>query len=363
MSTPAWPRALVRDGWRALRRPEVQTDVAQVLKATIATVVAWVVAVEVFELEQAFLAPWTALLTVHATVYRTLWRGFQSVVATGVGIILSFLAVETLGYGALSLGAAVLVGLVLARTRLIREEGIAVATTALFVITAGYGAQETLLLQRFLDTLVGVVVGVLVNVLVRPPLDDRVAEHAIGRARHDLGMLLQQIAREVEEGVEQEGVRVWVERTRAIDADLDRAESQLSFTRESQWANPRRRRSPHTLDVDDASAYLVRLEEGVAQGRAIARVVDEAVMEAQDWDEEFRRRWADLLDRVGARIADPDPDLEVLDLRAEADRLVLHLSHEGLPSLHWPVYGALLAATVNLLRVVDDVASRNRGPG
>ncbi|MDP3968747.1 MAG: aromatic acid exporter family protein [Nocardioides sp.] len=348
-------RALVQDGWRALRRPEVQTDIAQVLKATLATVTAWMVAVHIFDLQQAFLAPWTALLTVHATVYRTLWRGSQAVIATAVGILLSFLAVQTLGYGAFSLGVAVLLGLLIARTPLIREEGIAVATTALFVITAGYGDQEQLLLHRLLDTLVGVSVGMLVNVLVRPPLDDRIAEHAIARARQDLGVLLQRIAREVEEGVEQEGVQAWVERTREIDTDLDNAESQLSFTRESQWANPRRRGSPDTLDVDDTTAFLVRLEEGVAQGRAIARVVDEAVVEAQDWDEDFRQRWTELLGRVGARIA--DPDLEVMDLRADADRMVVHLSHEGLSSLHWPVYGALITAVVNLLHVMDDVAA------
>lgn len=361
MSIASRAQGAVGRAWRTVRRPDVQTDLVQVAKATLATVVAWVVAVHVLDLQQAFLAPWTALLTVHATLYRTLWRGLQSVVATAFGIVLSFLAVQTLGYGAFSLGAAVLVGLLLARTPLIKEEGVAVATTALFVITAGYsGDQETVLLHRFLDTLVGVTVGMLVNVLVRPPLDDRIAEGAIDRATRDLGELLQQIAQEIGASTDDETIQAWVRRTREIDTDLDRAESQLSYTRESQWGNPRRHRAAvHTLDVDAGTELLVRLEEGVAQARAIARVVDEAVIDAHEWDDGFRERWTDLLSRAGAGVA--DPDLEVAPLREDVDRMVRDLSHEHLPGLHWPVYGALITALANVIRVVDDVASSRDG--
>jgi hypothetical protein len=43
------------------------------VKAAGAAVLAWVLARSVFGLSQPFLAPWAALLTVHATVYRTSW--------------------------------------------------------------------------------------------------------------------------------------------------------------------------------------------------------------------------------------------------------------------------------------------------
>jgi uncharacterized membrane protein YgaE (UPF0421/DUF939 family) len=348
--TPTWRRAL---SW--FRRPDVQTDLLQVVKTAAATVVAWFLADRVFGLEQGFLAGWAALLTVHATVYRTFWRGAQSVVATVLGIVLSYLATLALGYGAASLAVAVLVGLLLARTPLIKEEGIAVATTALFVITSGTGTQEQLLVDRFLDTLIGVGVGMVINVLLVPPLDDRVAERALDRAVADLGRLLERMADDLVQGLPRDAAQQWVEETRRIDAGLDLAQDQLSFTLESQWANLRRHRSWRTSDVDRETELLVRLEEGVAQARAIARVVDESVIAATTWDDEFRERWTDLLRRAGRRVADPDAEVEIL--RPELDELTRDLSHEDLPGRHWPVYGSLITALIHITTIVDDVAS------
>ena len=62
---------------------------SQLLKTVLAAVIARVLAFQVFDIEQAFLAPWAALLTVHATVYRTLRRGVQQVGASVVGVLVA----------------------------------------------------------------------------------------------------------------------------------------------------------------------------------------------------------------------------------------------------------------------------------
>jgi uncharacterized membrane protein YccC len=339
--------------WAA--RPELHTDLVQVVKTVIATVAAWLLAVRVFELDQPFLAPWAALLTVHATVYRTLWRGTQSVLSTTVGILLSFAAVQVLGYGPTTLGLAVLLGLLVARTPLLRDEGVTVATTALFVLTAGYGNQEQLLLHRFLDTVVGVAVGLVVNLLVAPPLDDRVAERVLDRAAAALGELLRRMARELRPDMDDAVSNGWVEESRRIDRLLDEAESHLGFTRESRWGNPRRRRSRRTTDVERATALLVRLEDGVAHARATARIVGEATGRAQAWDDDFRRRWTGLLERTAGRLTGPENDVD--DVRADLDRLTEDLSGERLPGLPWPVYGALVTALRSTAGDVDAVVA------
>ena len=64
-----------------LRDPVVWTDGFQLVKTVGAAVLAWVVAVSVLDLPQSFLAPWAALLTVHATIYRTFAHGMQQVTA------------------------------------------------------------------------------------------------------------------------------------------------------------------------------------------------------------------------------------------------------------------------------------------
>jgi hypothetical protein len=68
-----------------LRDRLVWTDVMQLVKTVAAAVIAWLLAVELFSLPQSFLAPWAALLTVHATVYRTLARGLQQAAGAVVG--------------------------------------------------------------------------------------------------------------------------------------------------------------------------------------------------------------------------------------------------------------------------------------
>ncbi len=348
-------------------RPDSRTDLLQILKATLATGVAWVVAAHVLELQQAFLAPWLALLTVHATVYRTVWRGSQAVLASGLGLVVSYVAVQLLGYDLVATPAlvvSVLVGLLLARAFLARDEGVAVATTALFVITAGYGshqaAEEMMLSHRFLDTLVGVATGLLVNLLVAPPLDDRVVDSATSDVTRRLGQLLVQMADDlrgdVDEGVSQE----WLEATRDLDDSLDRAQQHLAFTRESRWANPLRHRSRRTADPDHAEAVIYRLEDGIAQARAVARIVHESVVAAEEWDPEFRRRWTDVLERVGQRVADPGRDTGGAP---GLDDLVRDLSVADLPDRRWPLYGALITALDNVAGIADDVARLSGAAG
>ena len=153
----------------AAQQPAVQTDLLQISKSVAAALIAWVLAVNVFELSQAFLAPWTALMAVHLTVHRSVSRGAQTVAATVLGIVLSYLAVELFGMGLLALGVTLFAGLLVARLALLREEGVTAATTALFVLTTSYTLQESLLLDRVFDVLLGVSVGVLVNFVVVPP--------------------------------------------------------------------------------------------------------------------------------------------------------------------------------------------------
>ena len=351
-------RSKYADVRTALAHPENQTDLLQVLKATIATVAAWLLATQVFGLQQPFLSAWAALLTVHATVYRTFWRGAQSVLSTFLGIVLSFLAVEALGYSALTLGAAVLVGLLLSRARLLRDEGVTVATTCLFLLTTGAGGEGVLLLHRLGDTVLGVATGLLVNLLVVPPLDDRSAERHLDAINRRLGSLLRRIADDVNAPQSQEHAQEWIEETRSIDDLLDHAQQTLSFTRESQAWNPRRWRSAWAGDATAGEQLLVRLEEGVAQARAIARAVNESATPPENWDPHFRQAWTDLTERTGRRVA--DPDAEVGSLHREVDELTDRLSGGDLPGLLWPLYGALITALVNVIDVVDDVASMRK---
>ncbi len=293
-----------------LRKPATQTDLLQIAKTVVAAVVAWLLAVNVFGLMQPFLVPWAALLT----------RGAQSVMATALGLVVSFTVAELLGLGAATLGIALFMSLVLSRAGLLRDEGVTVATTALFVLTTGYEHQESVLLDRFLDTAIGVGVGIVANLVILPPLNDRSAQQQVDRINEKLGALLREMAEEMRPDWSEERSGLWIDATRSMDDDLDHAWRLVRHAHECGWWNPRRRLSS-AGDPTQYEQVLQRLEEGIAQARSMARIVHESTRSAHEWESRFR----------GPRV--------------------------DLPGLLWPVYGALISNLINVIDIVDDVAT------
>src|ERR1700733_4627959 len=118
------------EGWKImcawvsqrLRDPLTWAGVSQLGETVMAAVVAWVIAVRMFHLPQAFMAPWAALLTVHATVFGTVRRGMQQAGASVLGVLIGFAAWHLFGLDEVGLGAAVLAGLVVGSVRGVRAE-------------------------------------------------------------------------------------------------------------------------------------------------------------------------------------------------------------------------------------------------
>ncbi len=340
----------------ALSRQSTQADLLQILKAVTAAMVAWLLAVNVFQLQTPFLAPWTALVTVHATIHRSLNRGLQIVVATLIGVFLAYLVPLALGMGVVTLGVTMLLGLLLSRIAFIRDEGVIVATTALFVLTSSWQVQERMLTDRVLDTLTGVAIGVIVNILIVPPLNTEMAEQYVDSVDRGLGRLLQDMAEDARRPWTADDSEVWVDRTRTLDDDLENAWGLVREAKESVRWNPRRHISRKAIpDPAQYELNLVRLEEGIAQTRSMVRLIHESVRDAVEWDPFFRDRWVDLLDEVGKRIEDPGADLEALV--DDVQDFAREMAERRVPDLMWPVYGTLVSALLNIIRVVGNEAT------
>src|SRR3954469_21694199 len=102
----------VTGDWRdRARAPVFWNDVTQLVKTALAAVLAWVLATEVFSLSQSFLAPWAALLVVHATVYRTFSRGLRQVAAAVAGVLLAWAVGNALGLDTVSVAVVIALGL------------------------------------------------------------------------------------------------------------------------------------------------------------------------------------------------------------------------------------------------------------
>lgn len=348
MAMFAWLRDRLRD-------PVVWTGVSQLLKTALASVIAWVLAAQVFGLEQAYLAPWAALLTVHATVFGTVRRGVRQAAASVIGVLVAFAAGQLFGLSAVSVGAVILVGLLVGSVGGLRDETTTTAATALIVLTNGYSDNGGVLGARLLDTGVGIAVGLLVNLVVWPPLRDRSAASQIDAVAEAVGRLVSEIAARLSGECGPADVDDWIARTNALDRAIDRAWSVLAEARESGRLNPRRATARRMRAAEGFDDILGRLGQAVAETRSMARTIGHARVPTSEWDSGFRERWRELLNRAGDAISTGDAKAVAsvrADLTAYAEEVAVGHLREGF----WPVAGAVLVNLRNILDALDVVA-------
>ena len=338
-----------------LRDPVVWGNALMLVKAAGAAVLAWVLARSVFGLAQPFLAPWAALLTVHATVYRTFARGAQQVASAFFGVLLAFAAGAVFGVNAASLGVVLVVALALGTTRALRDESTTAATTALVVLLAGYSSDTGMLGARLLDTLIGIVVGLLVNLLVWPPLRDRTAARQVDVIDDRLGALLSDIACDMREGREAQSAEAWVERTRELDQDISDAWAVLRQARESGRLNLRRTAAARVDASHGLVPLLARLEQAVADTRSMAGTIARASSSGA-WDPGFRETWIDLVARAGAAVSDADAEA-ITRVREDLEAAAREWFRAGADATPRPVQGALIVNLRNILEAMDAVAA------
>jgi len=347
-----------------LRDPVLWTDASQIVKTAAAAVLAWVVARDVLGIEQPFLAPWAALLTVHATVYRSLARGLQQVAATVLGVLLAFVAGITLGVSAASLGLVLVVGMAAGATRGLRAESTTAAATALVVLLTGYAGDAGVLGARLLDTVIGIGVGLAVNLVVWPPLRDRAAARRIDQIDDRIGELLTDMAKCLRDGGEKDDADEWVERTRDIEHGVDQAWATVRQARESGRLNPRRHAAERVGVAEDFAKLLARLEQATAETRSMAHTMGGSTGTVPHWEPRFRERFIDLLERTGQAICDADVE-GVARVRGDVEAAAGTLSSDGDSRLR-PEYGALLVNLRNIADAMGGVAGaqpvRSRAP-
>ena len=344
--------------WRERVRDAVfWTDVTQLVKTVLAATVAWVLATQVFRLEQAFLAPWSALLVVNSTVYRSLSQGGRQVAATVLGVLVASAVGQVLGLDTASVAIAMAVGLAIGSLALMEGQETTVAATALVVLTTGFVDDDSMLLARLLDTAVGIGVGVVVNMLVWPPLRRRTAISAMDAIDDAIGALLVDVADGVRRGVTVEDAQGWIERTRDLDDDLDAAWALVRQARESARLNPRRS-AKGWRDPAEWHSLLKRMEQAIAECRSLARTLGLGVEAGSEWEDAFRTRFVQMLHDSGKAVEDAD-QAPLRDLRARLDTFIDDLTRAGLPPRLWPEYGGVLTNLRNVLAAMDQVAAAN----
>lgn len=334
-----------------LRDPISWSNASQLTKTALAAVLAWVLAVDVLHLSQAFMAPWAALLTVQATVFGTARGGVRQAGASVLGVLIAYAAWRVLGLNTAALAVAVLAGLLAGSVRGVRAQT-TTAATAVVVLTTGHLNHGGVLAARLEDTGIGIAVGLLVNLVVWPPLRDRGAARQIDAIDDRIGELLTHMAEQLRAG--STDIDGWIARTDELDNDVDRAWGVLEEARESGRFNPRRATPGRMNAAEGFVPILDRLAQAIAETRSMARTIRLARVGPEDWDTGFRESWLDLLDRSGDAIAAADT-AGLTAARAELTAFADRLEVDTLRDL-WPVYGALLVNLRNIIDALDAVA-------
>lgn len=334
-------------------------DVLQAGKTVLAATVAWVLAAEVLDLPQPFLAPWSALLVVHATVYRTFSKGAQQVAATLVAVLLASGVGQLWGLSTASLVVLLVVALALGAVPWLGTEAMTVATTGLVVLATGF-QNDVMIISRLLDTAIGVAVGLLVNLLVWPPLRRHTAAEALDRVDDRIGELLVEMADGLSDGCQDEEVAGWVDRTREIYSDLDHAWALVRQAQESARMNPRRK-AREMRNPERWHELLWRMEQSVAETRSLARTLGGQRAHRETWGEAFAVPWLTMLRDAGSAARDDDP-AALMRVRRRLEAFSEDLrSTERSPE--WPIYGALIINLRNIIDAMDQVAAANPAAG
>jgi hypothetical protein len=331
----------------------------------LAAVLAFQIATWLNTSSSPILAPLTALLVVQLTMYETFAHGLERIVSVVAGVLLALLFASVMGLTWWSLGLVVTASLIAGRLLRLGPNLLEVPISAMLVLAVG-GASSAAL-GRIDETLIGAAVGVLVNLLVVPPLYIQPASEAIGELADRMALFSEGLAAALRGEWSREVAEEWLARSRALGAEVARADERLARTEQSARLNPRGRVAREAQPR--LRGTLTALEHVQVGLRNLARTLLDRTFflppeeAGQAWSPEVRAALAEVLDAVAEQLAhraqscsapgslpavDPGGLRTLKELR---DRLAAALVVE--PSVDpaaWAQHGALLDA-VDRLRV------------
>ncbi|HEX6360272.1 MAG TPA: aromatic acid exporter family protein [Actinophytocola sp.] len=274
---------------------------SQAAKAALAAVLAWVAASYVFRLPQALLAPWAAVMIVEATVYRSLRTACQQVAVVVVAVLLAVAVDWLLPWQVLGVAVAVFAGLLIGQWRVFGDSGPWIGITALLLITWGTSQEGALLLDRLVETVLGVTIGLTVNGLIFPPVYSGRAQETTQRLAWDMAALLAEMAEAFHRDEPSNRADGWSRRANGAVSLVRQAERAIELSRESSRMNVRRPAFVFRTPTDGWQTVLTNLRNSwpyLAEIVEAARTMTDHVRPFEYPDPTSRKAFATVLDSL-----------------------------------------------------------------
>ncbi|HEY3686877.1 MAG TPA: aromatic acid exporter family protein [Streptosporangiaceae bacterium] len=345
-----------------------------VAKSAVAALVAWYLANDVLGWQEATFAPFSALLVVQSTVYRSVLASVRYVVAVIAGVGLSGVLTAGVGAGLPAFGLLMLAAVAIGQWRRFGAHGVQVATAAAFAYGAVAVQGTSPLGQILLAVLLGAGLGVAVNALLAPPLRKRGADQGVYDLSAAVRTLLTDMADGLRDGMpDPDTAWGWLYRAREMDRTVEAARADIAQGEESTRFNFRRPLWGTGRRFGGYRTTVESLARGGEQIRSIAAELDRAARygDGEALDDGFRAGFARLLDVAAQAVRDFGRERD--DRRGHApDGLDGHLQEAwtafdevsrrtpGDDAAHpgrWPGYGALI---VDAQRLVEDLDQSHR---
>ena len=342
--------------WRVRFVSSVQTTarqpLLQVLKTSIAAIVAWLLCGVLLGQPLPIFAAIAALLVVQPSVNQSLAKGVERSIGVIGGVVLAYVVGFYLGHSSWIVLAVIVLALLLAWAfKLGPGSANQLPISAMLVLAIGAQSPEYAV-DRILETIIGAIVALVVNALIVPPVLLRPAHLAVGRLLRDVAAALEGLADALTAPTSSASVDALLVRARGLRALQATAQAAIASGEESLTLNPRGGRHRRVLqrDVELFGRLSILVTRVLGMIRAVRDNYDDTLADeptVRDIATELRRAAHDL------RLIGRDPEgSEPATVTAELPALTAPLAILKPHPTHWILIGSLLE---DLRRVREEI--------
>ena len=323
-------------------RTSARAPILQVLKTSVAVVVAWVASAALLGTPMPIFAAIAALLVVLPSVNQSVARGIERSLGVILGVVIAAVAGSLLGAESWVVLSVIVVCLLLGWALRLRPSAAnqipisGMLVLALGAQTPGYA------FDRILETIIGAAAATIVNFAIVPPVLLLPAHVAVGRLLRECAVTLDFLSLSLTEPQDAESLQALMVQARSLRKLDAAAVAAVVTAAESLTLNPRRGRNRRVLDNDTEllNRLSVLARRLIGMSRAVRDHYDSSLhheASVQDIARELTRASHDLrlLGQVneGAPIAESGDALPALTAPLHIPR-----PHPA----HWILIGSLL---------------------
>ncbi len=250
-------------------RASSRSPLLQVLKTSVAAIVAWLICTIGLNQPLPIFAAIAALLVVQPSVNQSLAKGIERSVGVILGVLLAYGAGVLFGHSSWIVLGIIVVSLLIAwALRLSPGSANQIPISAMLVIAIGMNTPGYAI-NRVIETVIGAAVGLAVNAIIVPPVLLTPAHAAVVRLAERVATTLEALAEALRTPQSREQLAVMIAGARSLPRLRNGATDALIRADESLMLNPRRARYGAALERDqdllDSLSILVTRVTGMAR--------------------------------------------------------------------------------------------------